>query len=138
MSTIQKYFFYFSRTLQTCFIWQKLFFFSTIHRFIDYTNISKLITTFKHLKLIRKRGQSRRSLVGRAPGQTSKTKYKSYFFGYFLSADFWQKLWEEIKTAMKSFSKICRSESELKVTIIFWSHLVCVHICCVSTFLFCF
>ena len=26
------------------------------------------------------------------PGQTSKRKYKIYFFGVFLSADFWQKL----------------------------------------------
>ena len=31
----------------------------------------------------------------------------------FLSADLWQKLWVSDKIAMKSFSKICRSESTL-------------------------
>ena len=34
-----------------------------------------------------------------------KTKYEKYFFGDFLSADFWQKLLRVNKIAMKSFSK---------------------------------
>ena len=47
------------------------------------------------------------------PSQTSKRSINKYFFGDFLAADFWQKLCEQIKTAMKSSSKICRSESTL-------------------------
>ena len=42
-----------------------------------------------------------------------KTKYEKYFFGDFLSADFWQKLWELIKLPWKISQKICRSESTL-------------------------
>ena len=34
----------------------------------------------------------RRKARVRVSGQTSKTKYEKYFFGDFLSADFWQKL----------------------------------------------
>ena len=42
-----------------------------------------------------KRAQAnRRGLVGRVgiSGQSSKKKYEKYFFGDYLSADFWQKL----------------------------------------------
>ena len=49
------------------------------------------------------------------PGQSSKnwnTKNISSTITY-LSADFWQKLWEKINMPWKSFSKICRSESTL-------------------------
>ena len=31
------------------------------------------------------------------------------FFGDYISADFWQKLWDKINLPLKSFSKICRS-----------------------------
>ena len=31
---------------------------------------------------------------GSSPRPDIKTKYEKYFFGDFLSADFWQKLWE--------------------------------------------
>ena len=40
------------------------------------------------------------------PGQASKRNMKEkYSFGDFLSADFWQKLWEWNKIAMKKFLK---------------------------------
>ena len=40
------------------------------------------------------------------------TKKKTKFFGDFLSEDFWQKLWDKIKFAIKKFLKkrICRLE----------------------------
>ena len=66
-----------------------------------------------------------------------KTKYEKYFFGDFLSANFWQKLWEQIKIAMKTFSRnrrrwglqsqvdserqVCK---ELFITILFPSHFL--------------
>ena len=59
------------------------------------------------------------------PGQPSPTKRKitKYFFRDFLLADFWQK--KKInKFAMKSFSKICRSESGGASHI---AHVVCVN-----------
>ena len=42
---------------------------------------------------------------GSSPRPDIKMKYEKNFFGDFLSANFWQKLWESIKIAMKSFSK---------------------------------
>ena len=70
------------------------------------------ITAQCDLLILKSTFHTRRSLVGgvfrreatiQTPGQTSLTKRstekKEYFFGNFLSADFWQKIGERLKIA---------------------------------------
>ena len=55
----------------------------------------------------------RRKARVQTPARYIETKYEKYFFGDFFSADFWPKLWQQIKLPRKIPQKICHSVSTL-------------------------